>query len=231
MMENDGTHAADNYQYWVPNLETISVPTIIKTGDTCKIPACFLDWSFENAGAIGHSNFTNVDLTGLEQATEIGSHFVKNTNLMKKIDLNPLRNVTKVGTYFLGYNHSLTTLYLSAMKKLETIEGAFLEKSTKIKSIDLTALSKMKTIPGQFMLGCDGLEIADFSNFVNLGSESSEGIQGRFMAYCSGLKVLYLPNKDPNTYTIVSGELLQNVPTSCVIHCGDYLQQYKSHDV
>ena len=70
-----------------------------------------------------------------------------------------------------------------------------------------------------------------WANLSGLGTEGLTKIDAHFLKGCRKLEILTLPDKNPKTFSITSWlaqPLMEDVPKTCVIHCGRWLNEYKT---
>ncbi|MCF0227949.1 MAG: hypothetical protein HUJ52_03955, partial [Malacoplasma sp.] len=104
-------------------------------------------------------------------------------------------------TYLDKYFLSMTgveNVDFSGLSHITVIDDAFFFAATSIKSLDLRIFNKLTYI------GCN------------------------FLRNCTGLKTIYLPDKDPSTIAINGSEFMSLVPKDCTLHAGKWVNEYKS---
>ena len=139
------------------------------------------------------------------------------------IEFNGKTKVKTIGNGFLrsSFNRGVSPFKLFDLSLVESIGNEFLGGCVKLASIDLSALSKCKTI-GSYFLFSTIITSLDLRNLTSL-----ESIGTNFLHNCSNLSEMWLPQRTPPTL-VKWGDGLYGISK---IHCGSYLNQYKSASV
>ena len=96
-----------------------------------------------------------------------------------------------------------------------TIGATFVEWNN-LKQLKLVSCSPVSEIEEFFLSNLSGLH-----GFSKMGES--------FVSNCESLENIILPQQDPRQITkVVAVRFLLGLPTDAVIHCGDYLEEYKS---
>ena len=102
--------------------------------------------------------------------------------------------------------------------------GGSQEAWAKVTSLKLTSCDKwVSTVKDYFLTYCTNLKTLDLSGFNAISY-----IGKAFLENCTSLESLTLPNKDPKDFKINVEGFLANIPSNTVIHCGEYLEEYKT---
>ena len=139
------------------------------------------------------------------------------------IEFKGKTKVKTIGNGFLrsSFNRGVSPFKLFDLSLVESIGNEFLGGCVKLASIDLSALSKCKTI-GSYFLFSTIITSLDLRNLTSL-----ESIGTNFLHNCSNLSEIWLPQRTPPTL-VRWGDGLYGISK---IHCGSYLNQYKSASV
>jgi hypothetical protein len=141
---------------------------------------------------IGCKSLTSINLSPFNKVESIGNEFLCNCNSLSKVDLLPLENITTIGYSFLANCHKLEYINLSPLKNITDIGSEFLSECINLKSIDLSPLKNVTTIHDAFLYNCKKLKS------INLSSLTKVKIIGdEFMANCSSLEsidISYMEN-------------------------------------
>ncbi|MCF0227545.1 MAG: hypothetical protein HUJ52_01860, partial [Malacoplasma sp.] len=102
----------------------------------------------------------------------------------------------------------------------------------------LNSLANSTSIGDDFLMCCWDLTKLDLSPLKNIRSIGYD-----FLTGCYGLKDIILPDKDPASFEVSNKEkkeggethkyyygFMEDVPEDVVIHCGEYLSNYKTTD-
>ena len=133
------------------------------------------------------SSLTSLDLSALNNITEIGEYFLGDCSFLTSLDLSGMNSVTKIADLFLGGCCYLTSLNLSGMNSVTEIGGWFLENCSSITSLDLSCLNSVTEI-GEYFLGhCASITSLDLSCLSSVTE-----IECSFLANCSSITALDL---------------------------------------
>ncbi len=136
---------------------------------------------------IGCKSLTSVNLSPFNKVESIGNEFLSNCNSLSNVDLLPLENITTIGYGFLANCYKLEYINLSPLKNITNIGSQFLSECINLKSIDLSPLKNVTTIDNAFLYKCKKLKSINLSSLTKVKFISDE-----FMAYCSSLESINL---------------------------------------
>ena len=138
-----------------------------------------------------------------------------------EIKFGGFNSLKELGDSFLAFsNESQKEIDFAPLCNVEKI-GVYFMEDTQVTTAKNLNLMKKVTEVGREFLAYTNITTADLSTWIHLKTVGSYFLDG------SAFTEIWLPNRTPPT----AGQyVMDDVPVNAVIHCGDYLQEYKTAD-
>ena len=108
----------------------------------------------------GCKNLTSVDLSSLNNVTQIGDDFLRNCTSFTSVDLTPFKNVTYIGDGFLSWCLNLKEIDLSPLSNVTKIGFGFLSWCENLRQVDFSPLDNVTEFGKGFLLGSKNIQWA-----------------------------------------------------------------------
>ena len=119
----------------------------------------------------------------------------------------------------------LTNLYLVTYSETKSFVIGFLSYCRNLREVSLNGLTDLTYTGVDFLSHCPLLKVVNLSKLTNLWLVGED-----FLSYCHSLETLILPNKTPLTVVTPCTGIMEELPETTTIYCGDYLHLYKVAD-